>query len=119
MNTRNVIALVLSMLALTACGEEAPAVEPTSPEPVATATPEAEPTPEPVVVGTVAAPSAEELAQATATGALARTILADPAAGEAALGAAGLTSDQFETRVFAIARSPELTAAYRATLEAP
>ena len=117
MNTRKAIALFVSCLALTACGEDAPAVEATPTE--IPAPPEAEPEAAPVTVGTVAPPSAEALARATETGTLARAILADATAGEAALTAAGLTPDELETRVFAIARSPELTVAYRAALEAP
>ena len=91
MNTRKAIALFVSCLALTACGEDAPAVEATPTE--IPAPPEAEPEAAPVTVGTVAPPSAEALARATETGTLARAILADATAGEAALTAAGLSME--------------------------
>ncbi len=119
MNIHRTIALSLSILALTACGEEAPPPEPATPPAVVEAPPPPEPAPEPVAVGTVAPPSAEELAQATETGTLARNILRDATQADALLAAASLTPEAFEARVFAIARSPELSDAYRAALEAP
>lgn len=109
---------LMLLLGLTACGEDAPAIEPESEVPTV-AVPEVPPPAEPVSVGTVPPPSAEEITQATETGTLARTILREPTTAEAALTAAGLTADAFEARVYAIARSPELSTAYRAALEAP
>lgn len=118
MSTPRILALTLSILALAACGEEASPPVPETPPAVAEA-PTPEPEPAPVSVGTVAAPSADELAQATETGALARNVLRDPTQAESLLGAAGLTAETFETRVYAIARNPVLSDAYRVALETP
>jgi hypothetical protein len=113
MTTR--ITVLALALGLAACGSEAPPPTSAPPPPttVAAAPPPTSAAPAP------AAPDPAALAQATEMGTLARTISRDPDHATAALEAAHLTPAELETRVYAIASDPTLSAAYRTALDAP
>lgn len=100
------LALLLALVA-TACGEASPPAE----APTSAATAEAAP------LAPAADPAA--IAEATATGVLARNILGDVTRAESLLGDAHLTAESFEARLYDIAADPARTDAYRAALEAP
>jgi hypothetical protein len=105
--------MALAFALTSACGEEAAE----TPTPEATEAAEvaevAEAPPPAVTPETVLPPpTAEALAGATDTGAIAREIDAEPARAAAILAAHELEVDAFEARLFEIAAHPALTQAY-------
>jgi hypothetical protein len=114
----NRVDLVLWTLLVAACGADpAPSTPDLAPPAAAVrSTPETERAP---VVGHLPAPSERASVEAVETGLLARSVLSDPARAAEVLAAADLSPESFEARLYAIARSPELSASFRTALEAP
>ncbi len=86
----------ITLAFLAGCGAEPTAVPSVEPEPVAA----------------VAPAGSQQESEVETLGRIARAIKADPANAEATLSAAGMTADEFEAAMFAMAKDPAKTAAF-------